>query len=110
MPEIVFTPERVAERLSVRPKTVRDWLKRGRIKGIKIGRLWRIRERDLDAFLSDQQDKMDDETDRDRQAWLEADMEVPLPVYEWGASGLPTGQPVQYVPGVGLVIKKGQHG
>jgi excisionase family DNA binding protein len=30
---------------------VRDWLRAGRIKGIKLGRIWRVRESDLEAFI-----------------------------------------------------------
>jgi excisionase family DNA binding protein len=47
----VFTPEQVAEKLSVSPKTVKDWLRSGKLRGVKVGRLWRVRERDLEAFL-----------------------------------------------------------
>ena len=47
MAESLLTPEKAAQLLAVRPKTIRDWLKRGRLKGVRAGRLWRIRERDL---------------------------------------------------------------
>lgn len=106
MSEKVLTPETVAQLLSVRPKTIREWLKCGRMKGIKAGRLWRIRERDLQAFLS----PVRQETDAETRAWLEADLSGALPPYEWGKSGPPQGQPVRYVPGVGLVIEKDPHG
>jgi excisionase family DNA binding protein len=102
MPEAALTPEKVAQLLSVQPKTVRDWLKRGRIKGFKAGRLWRVREKDLDAFLSQARAEMDRET----RVWLEAEMSGAFPPYEWGESGPPKGQPVRYVPGSGLVIEK----
>lgn len=51
MGERLLTPEAAAERLAVSPKTVRDWLRAGILRGIKIGRLWRIREEDLGAFV-----------------------------------------------------------
>jgi excisionase family DNA binding protein len=47
----VFTPEEVAERLSVSTKTIKDWLRTGKLKGVKVGRLWRVRESELEAFL-----------------------------------------------------------
>lgn len=47
----LLTPEEVAEILAVTPKSVREWLRQGKLKGVKAGRLWRIRERDLEAFL-----------------------------------------------------------
>lgn len=51
MAERLLTPEEAAERLVVSPKTIRDWLRQGKLKGVKTGKLWRIRERDLEAFL-----------------------------------------------------------
>jgi excisionase family DNA binding protein len=51
MEEKLLTPEEVASILSVSPKSVREWLRRGRLRGVRAGRLWRIRKRDLDAFL-----------------------------------------------------------
>ncbi len=49
--ERLLTPEQAAERLAVSPKSVRAWLRQGRLIGVRVGRLWRIRERDLEAFL-----------------------------------------------------------
>jgi excisionase family DNA binding protein len=51
MLERIFTPEEVAERLTIKTKTVKDWLRAGKLKGVKVGRLWRVRESDLEAFL-----------------------------------------------------------
>jgi len=51
MPEILMTPEDAARRLAVSPKTLRQWLRTGRLGGVKAGRLWRLREEDLAAFL-----------------------------------------------------------
>lgn len=51
MSENLLTPEEAAERLAVSPKTVRDWLRSGELKGVKVGRLWRIRPTDLEAFI-----------------------------------------------------------
>jgi len=51
MEERLLTPEEVASILAVSPKSVREWLRRGKLKGVKAGRLWRVRKRDLDTFL-----------------------------------------------------------
>ena len=45
--------------------------------------------------------------DLESQAWLEADLVDNLPEYDWGESEIPKGQPVEYVSGLGLVIKEG---
>ncbi len=50
--EKLLTPEQVAERLVVSPKTIRDWLRMGKLKGVRAGRLWRIRQADLESFLN----------------------------------------------------------
>jgi excisionase family DNA binding protein len=47
----LLTPEQVAARVQVAPLTVMGWLRKGKLTGVKAGRFWRIRERDLEAFL-----------------------------------------------------------
>jgi excisionase family DNA binding protein len=47
----VLTPEQVAERLHISRLTVGNWLRSGKLKGVKVGRLWRVRESELEAFL-----------------------------------------------------------
>ena len=46
-----LTPEQVAQRLQVTERTVYSWLRSGRINAFKLGRLWRITEKDLETFL-----------------------------------------------------------
>ena len=47
MEEKLYTVNEVAEILKIDPHTIRQWLKEGTINGIRLGRYWRIRERDL---------------------------------------------------------------
>lgn len=49
--EKVYTPEEAAEALSVHRETIRQWLRSGKLGGVKVGRLWRVRERDLQKVL-----------------------------------------------------------
>ncbi|WP_391558938.1 helix-turn-helix domain-containing protein [Robertmurraya sp.] len=51
MEDKIFTPAQVADRLQVAEKTVYRWLDSGKLKGVKLGRLWRIREEKLEEFL-----------------------------------------------------------
>ncbi|MGV8123950.1 MAG: helix-turn-helix domain-containing protein [Candidatus Xenobiia bacterium LiM19] len=51
MVEKLFTPQQVAEHLSLEKKTVEDYLRAGKIPGVKVGREWRVRERDLQAYI-----------------------------------------------------------
>ncbi|MDZ4042536.1 MAG: helix-turn-helix domain-containing protein [Eubacteriales bacterium] len=49
----LLTPEEVAERLKVKPRTVGEWLRSGMLTGVKIGGIWRVKEEDLEAFIEE---------------------------------------------------------
>lgn len=49
--EQLMTPDEVAERLSISAHTVRGYIRTGRIRAIKVGRLWRVRESDLQEYM-----------------------------------------------------------
>jgi len=46
----LYTVEEAAQILSIHPDTLRIWLRTGKIKGVKIGRGWRISETELEAL------------------------------------------------------------
>ncbi len=47
----LLTPTDVANRLQVNERTVTLWLRRGHLRGFKIGKEWRVSARDLENFL-----------------------------------------------------------
>jgi len=49
----IFTIKDVCGYLHVSRKTVLRWIHEGKLKAVKLGggRLWRVRERDLQAFI-----------------------------------------------------------
>jgi excisionase family DNA binding protein len=49
--EKLLTPEDAAKVLLVKPDTLRGWLRTGKLKGVRAGRLWRVRESELEVFL-----------------------------------------------------------
>ena len=54
MPEPLLTVDEVATWLRVNPQTVRNWLDRGELQGVRLGsRRVRIRQSDLDRFIVD---------------------------------------------------------
>ena len=53
IPDKLLTSEQVSEILQVHPFTVLKYLKSGKLKGIKLGRVWRIRESDVERFLEE---------------------------------------------------------
>jgi len=50
----LLTPEQVAEMLAVPARTIKDWLRSGRLRGVKLGgTVWRVEEKDLVAFVEE---------------------------------------------------------
>jgi acetyl-CoA synthetase len=47
-PERLYTVPEAAGLLSIAPKTLTDWLRAGKIRGVKIGRAWRVPESAID--------------------------------------------------------------
>jgi excisionase family DNA binding protein len=53
MQDRLFTPEQVAETLQLHPFTVLNYIKQGKLRSAKLGRVYRIRESDLNKFLEE---------------------------------------------------------
>ena len=49
--EKLMTPPQVARRLQVNERTVTLWLRKGHLRGFKVGKEWRISPDDLQVFL-----------------------------------------------------------
>ena len=49
--EKLLTPTDVANHLQVNERTVTLWLRRGHLRGFKLGKEWRVSARDLENFL-----------------------------------------------------------
>lgn len=134
----LLTPEEVAQRLQVSRITVMNHLRSGALKGVKVGRLWRISEDALTAFCSPpswdlahvsdaaagQPQAVTSDTCRDSMPvkygvegltsddldgrWVDSIWDRPLPEFDWGPDGIPATRPVRYIPGKGLVIEGGR--
>jgi excisionase family DNA binding protein len=50
--ERLLSAEEAAERLGMSRYTIGEWLRSGRLKGRRIGRFWRVRASDLEAFIT----------------------------------------------------------
>ena len=48
----LLTCEEAATHLRLHPRTVGRLLKQGTLPGVKVGRQWRLRRADLDAYLA----------------------------------------------------------
>jgi len=51
MADEYLTIDEVAAKVKVKPKTVREWLRTKRLKGVKADHFWRIGPEDLETFL-----------------------------------------------------------
>ena len=49
--ERLLSPEDVAKQLNIATATVREYLREKRIKSMKVGKLWRVRESDLQKHI-----------------------------------------------------------
>ena len=50
-PERLLDREAIAERLCLSPVTVGHMLRAGKLPGLKLGGVWRVRSRDLDEYI-----------------------------------------------------------
>jgi excisionase family DNA binding protein len=53
MQEKFLTTEQVANILQVHPFTILKFIKQGKLKGIKLGRVYRIKESDVELFIEE---------------------------------------------------------
>ena len=49
--ERLLTPKEAAQYMAVTPRTVKEWLRRGDLIGLKVKSMWRIRASDLEKFI-----------------------------------------------------------
>lgn len=52
-----YSPQEIAEKFNLKPRTVANWIRQGKLKAIKLGDLWRVHRADLEAFIKDSQKK-----------------------------------------------------
>jgi len=50
---ILYTIEEVAQILKVTQRTVYNFIKNGDLKAVKVGKYWRVKHVDLEAFLAE---------------------------------------------------------
>jgi excisionase family DNA binding protein len=49
----LITPDVAAEKLAVSVKTVKNLLRRGKLRGVKVGNLWRLQEEALEEYCKE---------------------------------------------------------
>ena len=53
-PDRLLSPDEVAERLSIKVRTAREWIRQGKLPALKLGDrgLLRVKESDLHAYIN----------------------------------------------------------
>lgn len=54
MQDRILTPEQAGKMLQLHPFTILNYIKRGKLRSARIGRVYRIRESDIEKFLENQ--------------------------------------------------------
>ena len=49
----LITPDVAAEKLAVSVKTIKNLLRRGKLRGVKVGNLWRLQEEALEEYCKE---------------------------------------------------------
>lgn len=49
----VYTLEELVDLLKVTKRTLYNYIKEGKLKAVKMGKYWRVTQKQLDAFLND---------------------------------------------------------
>lgn len=47
----LLTISESAKRLNITERTLRKWLREGVLPGVKMGRIWRVDDQDLEEFI-----------------------------------------------------------
>jgi excisionase family DNA binding protein len=48
-----YSAQEIAEKYNLKSRTVLSWIRQGKLKGVKLGDLWRVHKDDLGEFIKD---------------------------------------------------------
>lgn len=66
----MYTVDEIAGLLEMHPRTIRRYIREGKLNGSKIGGEWRIREEDAESFAGGQVRKLHDKARHDIESFL----------------------------------------
>jgi len=55
-----YSPQEIAAKFNIKPRTVSAWIRQGKLKAIKLGDLWRVHITDLNDFIQKSQSNTND--------------------------------------------------
>jgi len=115
----LLKPEEAARMLSVSAKSIRQWLRQGKLRGVKAGKLWRTTGEAVDEFLRGRPgasggpgEAAPEKEDVGSSMWLETDLSRlgEIEPYDWAPGEIEQGKPLRFVPGKGVVIGERRNG
>ena len=63
----VYTLEELVDLLKVTRRTLYNYIKSGRLKAVKMGKYWRVTQKQLDAFFSEGEALGEQITEKERE-------------------------------------------
>ncbi|MDD1671515.1 MAG: helix-turn-helix domain-containing protein [Methanomicrobiales archaeon] len=57
MVDTIYTIEQAADVLHIKPRTMREWIRLGKVRAFKLGDLVRIHDEDLQEFIDSERRK-----------------------------------------------------
>lgn len=75
--EDILTADQVAKILQVHPFTVLKFIRQGKLKASKLGRVYRIRRTDIDEFLDNQVEQSQAQPEKQRKK-IPKDQKTPI--------------------------------
>ncbi len=60
----MLTLKEVTERLKLHPNTLRRYIRQGKLRAVKFGRVWRVEEKDLENFIQAKKQRLKNESHR----------------------------------------------
>jgi excisionase family DNA binding protein len=76
MPQELYSVEQVADRLGLHVRTIRNYVRDGRLKAVRIGKQYRITHEDLEAFTGTTVAAPGVRTDRARHAEVSSIVQI----------------------------------
>ena len=55
--EDLLTVEEISKKCKVPINTVREWIRKNKLVGVKLGKHWRVKESDLESFIEERTNK-----------------------------------------------------
>lgn len=57
MEDKFYTPDEIAKQLKITRQAINKWIREGKLKAVKLGRIWRIPESALQEFIKESMEK-----------------------------------------------------